>query len=194
MTAERARLTTRLRLVPIGVLAAVDLEQLHQDQGIAGWYGGRYNATQAREQASAMGDHWSRHGIGKWLAYSRKDGSLVGRGGLSWAAVLGQARLEVGWAVGEQLWGSGFATEIGREALRVAFDDLRVGEVVAFTEVHNLRSRRVMARLGLSYEQIFRRAGLMEGRDDIHDDAEFALYRVTAQEWARQVTDAERPG
>jgi [ribosomal protein S5]-alanine N-acetyltransferase len=37
-------------------------------------------------------------------------------------------------------WGRGYATEIGRAGLGLAFDDLGAGEVVAFTERHNRRS------------------------------------------------------
>jgi putative restriction endonuclease len=45
--------------------------------------------------------------------------------------------------------GRGYATEIGRFGLDHAFSVLGVEEVVSFTEVHNLRSRAVMERLGM---------------------------------------------
>ena len=47
------------------------------------------------------------------------------------------------------LWGRGYATEIGRAGLAFAFDELGATEVVAFTEPHNRRSRVVMERLGM---------------------------------------------
>jgi ribosomal-protein-alanine N-acetyltransferase len=61
----------------------------------------------------------------------------------------GAERLEVGWTLLRERWGEGYATEIGRAALAFAFGDLGADEVVAFTEPHNTRYRRVMERLGL---------------------------------------------
>ena len=80
-------------------------------------------------------------------------GDLVGRGGLSWQHVFGARRLELGWAVREHLWGRGYATEIGRAGLSLAFGPLDAASVVAFTEPHNERSRAVMRRLGFRYLQ-----------------------------------------
>src|SRR5216683_1286274 len=76
---------------------------------------------------------------------------MVGRGGLSRVNLAGQDRLEVGWTVRADLWGRGYATEIGRAGLAFAWDDCGAAEVVAFTENHNRRSRAVMERLGMSY-------------------------------------------
>jgi RimJ/RimL family protein N-acetyltransferase len=60
--------------------------------------------------------------------------------------------VEVGWALVPELWGRGYATELGAAAVDVAFG-LGVTEVVAFTLPHNAASRRVMEKLGLSYER-----------------------------------------
>lgn len=149
--AVRTRLTGRLRLEPIGPRHAGDLWRLHQDEAVAAWYGGRWTAATAQSKAAGCGDGWESLGIGKWMAYSRTDGGLVGRGGLSRAPVDGQERLEVGWVVRSELWGRGYATEIGRAGLAFGFDDLGARQVVAFTGPGNARSRAVMRKLGMRY-------------------------------------------
>lgn len=149
--AVRTRLTSRLRLEPIGPWNAGDLWRLHQDQAVAAWYGGRWTAATARHRAAGFGGAWESLGIGKWLAYSRTDGGLVGRGGLSRGPVDGRERLEVGWVVRSELWGRGYATEIGGAALAFAFGDLGARQVVAFTGPRNARSRAVMRKLGMRY-------------------------------------------
>lgn len=149
--AVRTRLTSRLRLEPIGPRHAGDLWRLHQDEAVAAWYGGRWTAATAQSKAAGFGDAWESLGIGKWMAYSRTDGGLVGRGGLSRAPVDGQERLEVGWVVRSELWGRGYATEIGRAGLAFGFDDLGARQVVAFTGPRNARSRAVMRKLGMRY-------------------------------------------
>src|SRR4051794_39849855 len=117
------RLTDRLRLEPVGPQSADALVALHEDPGIAVWYAGPWSRQQAVSWGEAMAAQWAGEGVGKWLAYQRTDGSLVGRGGLSVVSLFGQRRLEVGWAVRQELWGRGFASEIGRAALKLAFQD-----------------------------------------------------------------------
>jgi RimJ/RimL family protein N-acetyltransferase len=192
--AVRIRLTERLRLEPIGPGHAGDLWRLHQDAAVAEWHAGTYGVEHARDRAASMGHAWETAGVSKWMAYDRHDGRLVGRGGLSrmdpadhvtrrteaalpgggWAPL----RLEVGWTVHSELWGRGYATEIGRAGLAFAFDDLGADVVIAYTERHNARSRAVMERLGMRDLGIIQAPGLVEAQDGMHDLAPFALYAI----------------
>jgi RimJ/RimL family protein N-acetyltransferase len=166
--ANRIRLTERLRLEPIGPAHAGDLWRLHQDEAVAAWYLGRWTAQMAQQRAAGYGQAWEADGVSKWLAYDRRTGELVGRGGLSRVTLIGRRRLEVGWALRGDRWGRGYATEIGQAGLDFGWDDLGAGEVVAFTEPHNRRSRAVMERLGMSY------AGPL-----VHQGEPFVLYTIT---------------
>jgi len=168
--------TERLRLVPIGARHAKKLWELHQDEGIARWY--PWSGEQALRFAERMESSWRDHGIGKWLAYEESTGALVGRGGPSWAVVEGAECVEIGWALRQEVWGRGYATEIGRAGLDYAFSVPGVEEVVAFTEVHNARSRAVMECLGMRYVGQILRPGFVAGSSEMHEDAPFALYRA----------------
>jgi RimJ/RimL family protein N-acetyltransferase len=163
--AVRTRLTPRLRLSPLGPWHAGDLWRLHYDEAVAAWYGGRRTVGQAEDWAAGAARAWERDGVNKWMAYDRTSGALVGRGGLSRALVNGKERLELGWTVRSDLWGHGYATEIGAAGLRFAFADLDTTEVVSFTEPANRRSRAVMERLGMRYTG-----------DIVVDGAVFVLY------------------
>jgi RimJ/RimL family protein N-acetyltransferase len=184
--------TARLRLEPVGPEHAGDLWRLHQEAAVAAWHGGPWSRQAAQGHAAAMARAWARDGVGKWMAYALATGELVGRGGLSRldpaaeltgriGSVLGgdgwaRDRLEVGWTVRSGLWGQGYATEIGRAGLAFAFGELGAGEVVAFTERHNRRSRAVMERLGMRPAGELRARGLVEGRAGVHEEAPFSLY------------------
>jgi RimJ/RimL family protein N-acetyltransferase len=186
------RRTDRLRLTPVGPEHAADLWRLTQDEAVAAWHGGRLTMAEAGRAAAAMAGGWAAEGVGKWIAHDRRTGELVGRGGLSRmaadeavtrriaAALPGDGwardRLELGWMVRADLWGRGYATEMGRAGLAFAFGDLGAAEVVAFTERHNHRSRSVMERLGMGHVGEVPAPGLIEGRPGLHDDAPFALY------------------
>jgi RimJ/RimL family protein N-acetyltransferase len=169
--------TERLRLVPIGAKHASQLWEIHQDEGIARW--SPLSREQALRFAERMESSWRDHGVGKWLAYEQSTGAVVGRGGPSWAVVEGAGCVEIGWALRQEVWGRGYATEIGRAGLDLAFSVPGVEEVVAFTEVHNTRSLAVMERLGMRYVRRIVRPGLIAGSTVVHEDAPFALYRIT---------------
>jgi RimJ/RimL family protein N-acetyltransferase len=60
--------------------------------------------------------------------------------------------VEVGWRLARRFWGNGIATEAARACVDFAFNSLGLTEIVAMTSVINVRSRRVMERLGMSYD------------------------------------------
>lgn len=170
--------TDRLVLTPIGPEHTPELVELHGDPNVAYWNAGAWSEAQARRFAVDMQGRWSRDQVGKWIAHRRSDGALVGRGGLSLSVVDERPRLELGWALRDQMRGQGFATEIGRAGLRFGFDVLGSDEIVAYTEAHNHASRAVMRRLDMRFVKLIYAPGLVEGSDEVRDDAPFALYDI----------------
>ncbi|WP_445942354.1 GNAT family N-acetyltransferase [Pseudonocardia sp. T1-2H] len=75
--------TPRLVLRPITTESVTELVDLHRDPGIAAWYEGPWSSQRAAEFATDMECRWRRDRLGKWLAYERESGHLVGRGGPS---------------------------------------------------------------------------------------------------------------
>jgi [ribosomal protein S5]-alanine N-acetyltransferase len=164
MSPAAVRHTERLRLEPIGPRHADDLLALLQDPAVAEWYGA-WTRDEVEREAARIAEGWRVDGVHKWMAYHRETGACVGRGGLSRKNVDGRERLEIGWVLHRRFWGQGYATEIGRAGLAIAFGELGADEVVSFTEVHNHRSRAVMERLGFGYR-----------RDIVVGGEPFALY------------------
>jgi RimJ/RimL family protein N-acetyltransferase len=58
--------------------------------------------------------------------------------------------VEIGWRLRREFWGRGVAYAAALEAERIAFEELRLPRLVSFTAVGNLRSRRLMERLGFT--------------------------------------------
>jgi RimJ/RimL family protein N-acetyltransferase len=57
--------------------------------------------------------------------------------------------VEIGWRLAAEHWGRGYATEAARAVLAYGFERLALSEIVAFTTPTNVRSRRVMDKLGM---------------------------------------------
>jgi RimJ/RimL family protein N-acetyltransferase len=68
--------------------------------------------------------------------------------------------VEVGWRLSAVHWGQGYASEAAQGALRIAFERLMLPELVSFAAAGNLRSRRVMERIGMRYIEHFEHPGV----------------------------------
>ncbi len=84
--------------------------------------------------------------------------------------------LEIGWRLAREAWGQGFATEAARAAVAFGFHELELPEIVSFTVPENVRSRRVMERLGMTHDPAgdFEHPLLAEG----HPLRRHVLYRL----------------
>jgi RimJ/RimL family protein N-acetyltransferase len=122
------------------------------DPRVGATMGGVRTAEQVAEQLASAAEGWEREGFGYWMFFDSTTGEPVARGGLGRAEFDGQPEVEVGWTVVPERWGQGLATELGAAALAVA-SDLGLDDIVAFTLPHNAPSRRVMEKLGFTYDK-----------------------------------------
>ena len=131
-------------------------------------------------------NHQSSHGFCMWALESRASGAFMGAVGLlhiTFAARFTPA-VEVGWRLARPFWAQGFALEASRAALQFGFEEMQLKEIVAHASLGNSRSRRVMAKLGMSYDssEDFEHPRIPEG-DPLRRQV---LYRLT-----RDVSAAE---
>lgn len=145
------------------------LDGMHRDPQVMATLGGVRTARQTRELLAGVVAHWQQHGFGIWMAHDLASGRFAGRGGLHHVAVEGQDEVEVAYGFRAEFWGQGLATELATESVRVAFDVLRMTNLVCFTLPTNRRSRRVMEKVGFTYE-----------RDIVHANLPHVLYRLHA--------------
>ena len=57
--------------------------------------------------------------------------------------------VEIGWRLGSKYWGRGYATEGAKAVLEYGFNECHLNEIVSFTVPENIRSMRVMEKLGM---------------------------------------------
>lgn len=55
-------------------------------------------------------------------------------------------------AAGPGHWGRGYATEAARASMADGFERFGLAEIVSFTTCTNVRSRRVMEKLGMTHD------------------------------------------
>ncbi|HYL41288.1 MAG TPA: GNAT family N-acetyltransferase, partial [Candidatus Binatus sp.] len=108
-----------------------------------------------RDETDRMVDRmlagWAGRGFGLWAVERQSDAELLGMTGLSPHELpepLGSV-VEVGWRFARHAWGRGYATEAAAAAVGFGFEQLGLEEIVSFMAFDNVRSRRVMERLGM---------------------------------------------
>ena len=87
-----------------------------------------------------------------WALERREDTRLIGWCGLIRGTVGPvEGKPELGWRLASDCWGAGYASEAARGAAAWAFANLADDALWAITSTANIRSRRVMERLGMKH-------------------------------------------
>ena len=93
--------------------------------------------------------HWQRHGYGRWAVVHQATNKLIGYGGLRCF----DGTPELVYLLDRKHWGSGLATEIALGCLEYGFIRRGFERIIALARPDNLASRRVMEKIGLSFER-----------------------------------------
>jgi len=93
----------------------------------------------SREESDALAQrirvHFEQHGYGAWAVEVPGAAPFIGFTGLTIPAFEAPFTpcVEVGWRLAWPFWGKGYASEAATAALRFAFEELRLAQVVSFT-------------------------------------------------------------
>lgn len=152
---------------------------LHRDAEVMEDLGGPVGDEASREKFERYSRCWDVHGISRWAVVERESGRFLGYAGVMRRDdadhPLG-VHHEIGWRLCRDWWRRGVATASARDALSLAWTTSDAWEILSYTAVDNIRSQRVMQRLGLR-------------RDATRD----FTARYPAGRWSGLVWVADRP-
>ena len=143
--------TPRLKLRPWKKSDFEPFAALNADPQVMEFFPGCLSREQSDELAGKLQSRLERQGYGLWALEAPDGTPFIGCVGLNrpdWEAPFTPC-LEIGWRLARAHWGKGYAAEAARAALDFAFGGLNLEEVVAFTVPGNLRSLRVMEKIGM---------------------------------------------
>lgn len=106
------------------------------------------------EVAQRLLDHWleqwATQGYGWWaIARVEAPDYIIGFGGIAPMDYLTERRINLGYRFAVQAWGQGYATELGRDALKLAFETLGLPEVFGLVRPDHAASIRVLEKIGM---------------------------------------------
>ncbi len=164
-----------------------DLEQfaaMNADAAVMEHFPAPLSAEQSAALVARIERCFEEHGYGLWAVEVRVDGAEGAFAGFVGLEPVTDERLafapavELGWRLAQPFWGRGIATEAASAAMAFAFDEIALTGLVSYTAVSNVRSQRVMERLGMRRDpaEDFLHPGIAPG----HSLAPHVLYRLDA--------------
>lgn len=176
--------TERLRLRPWKEHDFPDLAALCSDPEVMRYFPKVLDQQESRDFQNNMQQIIDAHGWGLWCTELKNTGEFIGLIGIIplKSIYTFSPGIEVGWRIATQHWGNGYATEGAQASLDFAFKDLRAAEVVAITTTKNMRSRKVMQRLGMiDTGENFLHPSLASN----HPLTEHVLYKIDESAWRK---------
>lgn len=105
--------------------------------------------SEARDRISEWMNDWTEHGIGYWCVAELDNPQIIGVSDVRVMEWSGRQVLNLYYRYGPEAWGKGYATEIGKVALKAAQSYQPALPVVIRTRPTNLPAIRVAERIGL---------------------------------------------
>lgn len=141
------------------------------------------NRQEAIDYANTMIEDFTKREALRWIIADLESDQLIGTCTL-YEINPQHARAGMGYALMPECWGKGLAQEAASLAISYGFLELGLHRIEADTEPNNLRSNKVLERLG------FQREGLLRERfahpDGIQDSLIFGLLKPEWLAYLRQ--------
>lgn len=155
--------TERLTLRPLSLDDLDELARFLTDRETMRHIGGGGTRTrdQARETLGRMIQSFDARGYGQLAVERKEDGAFLGRCGLlvwdpeTWTITEkadGPLEVEVGYLLGREHWGNGYATEAATAVRDWALSELGLERLICLIYPDNVRSIRVAEKLGMEPE------------------------------------------
>jgi RimJ/RimL family protein N-acetyltransferase len=157
----------------------IPFAQLNGDPRVMDFFPGQLSRPESDALVERIEAHFQQHGFAQWAVEIPGVAQFAGFIGLSIPRFQAPFTpcIEVGWRLDAAHWNRGYATEGASAALDFGFHTLHAQEIVSFTVPLNVRSRRVMEKLGMTHSPCddFDHPLLPEG----HPLRRHVLYRVS---------------
>lgn len=126
------------------------LAEMNHDPRVMEFIGLVLSEDQSKAMMERARKSWEERGYGRFAVEVLETGSVIGFIGLAATRINAHftPTVEIGWRLSTQHWGRGYATEGADAVMDFSFNNLGLTEVVSFTSAKNLRSRRVMEKVG----------------------------------------------
>lgn len=133
------------------------MAEINADPEVMRWIrdGSVRDLENTAESIERWEEEWDDEGFGIFAVELLASGELAGFTGLSVPGFLPEVlpAVEIGWRLGRQFWGQGYASEAAHATLEFALQDRGLDRVISIHQVGNDASENIMRKLGMVVER-----------------------------------------
>jgi len=165
--------SARLRFEPVTDAHYDGMRALNGDPEVMRFITGQPETPEeTRAVIARVKARWETIGYSWWNFIEQDTGELVGAGCIQHLGHDPANPHEIGWRLRSDRWGRGYAIEAAERMARFAFEELQAPLLCAICDPDNLRSSRIMEKLGMR----FRAEEIWHGRPTL-------VYEIGRDAW-----------
>ncbi|WP_375238602.1 GNAT family N-acetyltransferase [Aurantibacter sp.] len=125
--------------------------------------------------------HYKTNGYNYFATEILETGELIGFIGLAHQDYISDftPATDIGWRLKKSAWGNGYATEGAKKCLEYAFTELKLNHIISFFTEKNIKSEKVMLKIGMTKAGVFNHPKLK----DYPDYEKCICYKITKRDW-----------
>ena len=138
---------------------------LNSDPVVMEYFPKTLNKEQSQSMVCRMKKHFEDHGYGLYAVDKLENSEFIGFIGFmkpSFDAYF-MPCTEIGWRLKKAAWNKGYATEGAKRCLEFGFEELKLSKIYSFTATPNIKSERVMQKIGMQKIGEFEHPGIENG-------------------------------
>jgi RimJ/RimL family protein N-acetyltransferase len=127
--------------------------EMNKDVEVMRFFPKSLTDTETLEMVQRIKLHFDENGFGLFAVENKLTKEFIGFTGFAIPTfdAFFTPCVEIGWRYKKEAWGQGFATEAANACLKYGFDILEFEKIVSFTSIMNVKSEKLMRRIGMNY-------------------------------------------
>lgn len=173
--AENQRMETeRLILRPVTLADAADMYAYAKDEETTRFVFDKHNNLE--ETRASIATYFMAQPLGKYAIEYKENQRMIGTIDLRVDSPSGRA--ELGYALNSNYWGQGIMPEAACTLLKLGFEQLHLVRIFAIHDLRNLKSGRVMEKIGMKKESTVQDSRILKG-----EVVDIVTYSLSRKEW-----------
>ncbi len=158
---------------------------INQDSKVLKYLLGPLTREHIQEVIERMNAQQNERDYTLWAAELKSSKQMIGFIGLNYTDWKSKftPNVEIGWRLGSQYWGNGYAPEAAKACLDYGFNKINLKEIISFTVPSNAKSLKVMEKIGLKRD--FKNNFAHPKLPHDHHLSQHILYRLNKEDYIK---------
>lgn len=144
-----------------------DFTELNSDKDVMKHFPKQLTKEETTTFIDQLKNHFIKNGYNYFVAEVLETKEFIGFIGLGFQDYKTDftPAVDIGWRLKKSVWGKGYATEGAKRCLNFAFNELKLNKIISICTRDNIKSERVMQKIGMKKVGEFNHPKLKEYPD-----------------------------